>query len=233
MKTEYFSKNINGIDYVVGDIHGKFTQLEQHLEEIGFNGDVDRLFCVGDLIDKGKENSRSIEFLLKSWFHTVMGNHEEMALLVAADSFQLTKLILAMKANAEVNGNQWFLDLPNKIQRLYASMFVQLPMLIEIEGPNNTKIGIAHAEIPSVSWNEMVESNNERDIRTVLWGRELAKMHRDQGISWFRSVEGIDLVIHGHSVVRKPVKLGNRLLIDTGAYGDFTIWSLQECLDFK
>lgn len=233
MKIEYYTKNIKGTDYVVGDIHGKYSQLELHLEEIGFNGDVDRLFCVGDLIDRGDENHRAVEFLVKPWFYSVIGNHEEMTIPVVADPYQCTQTYLAMRANQDVNGNKWFLDLPNRVQIMYLAMFMQLPYLIEIEGPNNTKIGIAHAEIPTISWQEIVDSNNERDKHTLIWGRNLARMYRDQGIKNYSKVQDIDLVVHGHSVVKEPVKIGNRLLIDTAALGNFTIMSLQECLDFK
>jgi predicted phosphodiesterase len=49
------SENLNGNDYVVGDIHGTFWKLEALLKEIGFNYDKDRLFSVGDMIDRGPD----------------------------------------------------------------------------------------------------------------------------------------------------------------------------------
>lgn len=75
-----FSKNNVGRDFVVGDIHGHFNLLEEKLTEIGFNPEVDRMFSVGDLVDRGPESHRSIEFLAKPWFHAVLGNHEQLCL---------------------------------------------------------------------------------------------------------------------------------------------------------
>ena len=68
-----FSKNLVGRDFVVGDIHGAFTKLKQALEKIEFNTEVDRLFCVGDLVDRGGENEQATDWLFKPWFHTVRG----------------------------------------------------------------------------------------------------------------------------------------------------------------
>ncbi len=49
---QYFEKNNVGDDFVVGDIHCQFNQLNRQLYEIGFDPKKDRLFAVGDLIDR-------------------------------------------------------------------------------------------------------------------------------------------------------------------------------------
>ncbi|MCK5505794.1 MAG: hypothetical protein KAJ10_11560 [Thermodesulfovibrionia bacterium] len=38
----------------------------------------DRMFCVGDLTDRGTESHRAISFLKADWFIPVMGNHVVM-----------------------------------------------------------------------------------------------------------------------------------------------------------
>ena len=50
-----FEENRQGRDFVVGDVHGEFGVLENALEQIQFDFQVDRLFCVGDLIDRGPQ----------------------------------------------------------------------------------------------------------------------------------------------------------------------------------
>lgn len=71
-----YTLNERGKDYAVGDVHGHFTKLQQQLDAIGFNQDVDRLFSVGDLVDRGPECDRVLDWLAKPWFHPVRGNHE-------------------------------------------------------------------------------------------------------------------------------------------------------------
>ena len=71
-----FSINATGTDYVVGDLHGCFKTLEKALRAINFKPEVDRLFSVGDLVDRGPRSHEVYKWLQQPWFHSVMGNHE-------------------------------------------------------------------------------------------------------------------------------------------------------------
>ena len=42
--------------YVVGDIQGCFAPFQQLLERVKFNPDKDRLWSVGDLVNRGPDN---------------------------------------------------------------------------------------------------------------------------------------------------------------------------------
>jgi serine/threonine protein phosphatase 1 len=72
----YFQKNKIGRDFVCGDIHGCFDELECELKNNHFNESCDRIFCVGDLIDRGPRSKDALEYYQKDWFRTVKGNHE-------------------------------------------------------------------------------------------------------------------------------------------------------------
>ena len=48
-------RNALGRDFAVGDVHGCFTRLQQGLDQLGFDPTRDRLFSVGDLVDRGPE----------------------------------------------------------------------------------------------------------------------------------------------------------------------------------
>ena len=69
-----------GRDFVVGDIHGAFDILMKALEAVGFNPKTDRLFSVGDLVDRGNYSQLALEFLSEPWVFAVRGNHEQMLL---------------------------------------------------------------------------------------------------------------------------------------------------------
>ncbi len=49
--------------WVVGDLHGCYTNLMNKLDTIGFDNKKDLLISVGDLVDRGAEN----EPPRKSW----------------------------------------------------------------------------------------------------------------------------------------------------------------------
>lgn len=72
--------NVDGRDFVVGDLHGCYDELMLLLEHVNFNKEQDRLFCVGDLIDRGPKPKECLELLHEKWFYPVLGNHETLLL---------------------------------------------------------------------------------------------------------------------------------------------------------
>lgn len=70
--------NTVGRDYVVGDLHGCLNMLETLLSVVGFDTKVDRLFSVGDLVDRGPDSPGCLALLEKDWFYPVLGNHDAM-----------------------------------------------------------------------------------------------------------------------------------------------------------
>ena len=64
-KFKTYSANHIGRDFICSDIHGHFTLLEEHLSNIDFDTSKDRLFCLGDLIDRGDESASFIDYLNK------------------------------------------------------------------------------------------------------------------------------------------------------------------------
>lgn len=72
--------NTQGRDLAVGDIHGHFGRLVMCLEQAGFDPAVDRLFSVGDLVDRGPYSEAALQWLDRPWFHAVQGNHEALAI---------------------------------------------------------------------------------------------------------------------------------------------------------
>lgn len=72
--------NTAGRDFVVGDLHGHRSLLEQALDEAAFDPRCDRVLSVGDLIDRGPESLETLSLIEEPWFHAVLGNHELMLL---------------------------------------------------------------------------------------------------------------------------------------------------------
>lgn len=96
-----FSKNEKGRDFIIGDIHGCFSAVFAELIEIEFDDTKDRLFSVGDLVDRGAESSDALDWLAKPWFHAVMGNHEQMAIM--HQKGEIDNQLYA------INGGSWFM----------------------------------------------------------------------------------------------------------------------------
>ena len=204
------ARNTQGRDLLVGDVHGCFGMLEDALDEIDFNGLVDRVISVGDLVDRGPHSAQCLEWLAKPWFHAVLGNHELMAAQYAAGQFPADLL--------ERNGGGWFLRLTDEQCAKYATKFVELPVALEIETVNGL-LGVVHAECPTASWQEMVQGLLAEDpmdmINRCVWGRNRYSLAVAQKAAY--PVEGIFAVVNGHTVVQRILRLANSILIDTGA----------------
>ena len=64
--------------YAVGDIQGCYKPLRKLLRKIGFKPGSDRLWCVGDLINRGPKSLETLRLLrdMDDSLVTVLGNHD-------------------------------------------------------------------------------------------------------------------------------------------------------------
>lgn len=67
---------------IIGDVHGHYNGLMTLLEAIA-PGSEDRVYFLGDLIDRGPESSKVVEFVIANSYTCLLGNHEQLLL----DSF--------------------------------------------------------------------------------------------------------------------------------------------------
>lgn len=66
--------------YAVSDIHGEFGKFMDILEKISFS-DSDMLYILGDVIDRGPEPIKTLQFIMKQKnMELLLGNHEDMML---------------------------------------------------------------------------------------------------------------------------------------------------------
>ena len=200
-------RNGAGRDFVVGDVHGMFRDLEALLAKVGFDEGADRLISVGDLIDRGPDSHRVDEWLAKPWLHACRGNHEQMCL--SGQQGWMHELWTGY------NGGQWWAGLARAKREAILNVLRPLPFAIEVdtdEGP----VGIVHAELPAgMDWPTFTArlEEGDREARLLaLWSRE-----RIAGPAPHERVRGITRIVSGHTPVRRTVHHGNVHYIDTGA----------------
>lgn len=65
-------------DFAIGDVQGCYDSLQRLLEEIDFNDKVDRLWFVGDLVNRGPQSLQVLRFIknLPLPARITLGNHD-------------------------------------------------------------------------------------------------------------------------------------------------------------
>lgn len=227
---QFFHKNEVGRDYLVGDIHGRLTRLMSQLKAMNFDFKKDRLFAVGDLIDRYDESFECGKLLEEPWFFSVIGNHEE--LLLDATRKRATQADIKIHVK---RGGWWAYEAvegSSDVQPTAEAMQVRklikehCSVLATIECSEG-RVGLVHAMAPPV-WPDDEEFQYDPDY---IWGRSLFNAADRFGESWkAHIVEGIDAVVHGHNPSMDFVQNGNHLWIDTANFGPFCILTPAEAI---
>ncbi|MGB3204276.1 MAG: metallophosphoesterase family protein [Crinalium sp.] len=84
MINRIFNRSKSPRRIVIGDVHGHYDGLMTLLEAVAPNSE-DQVYFVGDLIDRGPHSAHVVEFVKKSPYHCLLGNHEQMLLDVFPD----------------------------------------------------------------------------------------------------------------------------------------------------
>lgn len=216
-----------GRDLAVGDVHGCFALLREALDAVGFDPGRDRLFSVGDLVDRGPESAEALDWLAQPWMRAVMGNHEFLAWRSAMGRPY-------PHVDHGQHGGAWLGDLDPSGRARVAEEFSALPVGLEVQTAAGL-VGMVHADCPFDDWGEMREARwTQSDGAMGLFDACLWSVERFER-AYAAPVKGVAAVVHGHVVVPKMLTLGNCRFIDTGGWrgGKFTILDLGTLLEAK
>lgn len=207
--------NSRGRDFFVGDIHGAYRLLREALQDVDFDAAIDRLFSVGDLIDRGEASLECLSLAREPWFFAVRGNHEVMAQAALHEGRG------GAWDNWMLNGGDWIMHHDIKeVRAILDAALDHLPYARQVEVAGR-QIGMVHAEPPG-DWAALESTGPD----TLVWGRNRIAQGDESPVA------GIDAVVVGHTIVDAPLVLGNVNYIDTGAFhsGRLTLIDARELL---
>jgi serine/threonine protein phosphatase 1 len=214
--------------YFVTDIHGQIELFKEQLYRVGFEPDKgDIVISGGDLIDRGDDSLAVLSLINEDWFHSVKGNHEEMAYLAITENAHEDSI-----EHWKNNGGLWFYDLSDEDRNIAKNLISKannLPIAIEVNLLNGKKIGVVHADYPLEEWGHFSPDME----RYLLWSRRRANfiklLHLPELIT---EISGIDAVVFGHTPMRNVAFVANQVFLDTGSYrGNLAMLSSDEILD--
>jgi serine/threonine protein phosphatase 1 len=210
---------VSRLTYAIGDVHGRSDLLRSLLSFIASDAErrrqEPRVIFLGDIVDRGPNSRGAMDLVastLKRWpsSRLLLGNHDDYFLHSVTEDVP-DERILALWLR---NGGRATLESYNPLGDLdEARMTVRIDFadhldllrsasLIETDGP----FAFVHAGIDPA---KAIDAQDRKDCLTIRKG--------------FLEYAGplTHTVVHGHSITdsTKPEIVGQRIALDTGAYG--------------
>lgn len=239
-------ENIKGKDYIVGDIHGYYYLLMDALKKINFDPCKDRLFSVGDLVDRGPNVYECLKLLNEPWFFSVKGNHESMfeaklSKFGYSHPIELIRSFLYGDSKEKITHNIPFFEIKNIIKNINS-----LPLVIKVNN-KDLNFWIMHAQRPTKKshiWTDEEFDNKkikyfDSDIEQVLWKRKVISSYfkekkivskknifdKIEDIEIIRELQETDFLLPnigmtycGHTILNKVISYKSHVFIDGGFY---------------
>lgn len=216
---KHIQHNDKGRDFIIGDLHGYYNHLDKLLAYANFDTTKDRLFSVGDIIDRGPDSLLCLTLLDEPWFHMVRGNHEQ--LMIEALSYPEEIERKGLETYWMRCGGQWWQKYSDEeksaIAEAYLEKLSDLPYIITV-GEGENRFNIVHSEFPStILSDEDVDAITELDDHTkdvLIWSRTIFDGF---GLKRRWSAE-LSPTFCGHTIVVHISHRLNHINIDTGLY---------------
>ena len=230
-----------GKDYVVGDLHGCIDLLRKLLTTVNFDYQRDRLFSVGDMVDRGIDSLACLALLTEPWFYAVQGNHEQMLIDFFWTYLQTGKIRQLTDDNATgifQNGGDWleryFLEDKQTMTVAFTQALLDVKKLpcMYIVGEQLKRFHVIHAELVRAAYrttgqmvwldadidNWLGQKSLRADIEErLLRGRTMmSNLITDKKQP--RMQQGLSLTFCGHTYDVKPRLVLSHLCVDTGAF---------------
>lgn len=218
-------ENTRGEDIVIGDVHGNAPLLEKLIKENLLANPDNRLFIVGDLVDRGVDSPGVVKLIndineqrkkngLPPQIYVTRGNHEEMYLAAREELRDQNNHSKEEYKNFLKNGGKWIQKPPknvsksaweNTLQQI-ENTFKNFPYIIHVKGKK--PFNIVHADMPF---------NDEELQKRIQEGRGLTDREKEYA-TWAREEKSHVLIKQtgrnqqstptfcGHSIINPALK---------------------------
>jgi serine/threonine protein phosphatase 1 len=199
---------------VIGDAHGCYYTLRRLVDKIKNKYPAIKIYCVGDLVDRGNYSCETIQFVIAEKINFTPGNHDYMFYSNMRDPFSL------MAKSWRYNGAETTLaSYKDKLNQMedHLDMIKNSPLFFNLDDCFISHAGISKSLKEQLPENflsndtvlEEILSNDLFDQNSIIWAR-----------GPLLNIGKLQVVGHTH---RKEVhfdKEANALYIDTTAYGN-------------
>lgn len=208
MKHINLDKNTKGRDLLLADVNGCFKELTKLLEEVEFGKD-DRLFLLGNSINKGLYSYDVVKFINQPNVYSLIGHAEVLMIMAMVEGHSATEREIYMQ-QWDGNGGEWRHNHTEEELNWVFNQVSKWPLSITIMG--HKKYGLVHSESPFDDWR--IFQKKPIDFSTLMrttTGQTILQGERDGDI------KQVDSIIAGHiQLARPPVNKGKCFYINHG-----------------
>ncbi len=159
-------------DYLIGDVQGCYDSLQRLLKKINFSLDKDRIFFLGDVVNRGNKSLETLAFIKahSDNISMVLGNHD-------------FHLLACAFGKVKANNKDTFMDiLGAKNAKKLLEFLAQQPLVI-----NEKNALMVHAGVPP-NWDKktVLERSSlvQKHLQSENLGDFLTKMYHNQPDAW-------------------------------------------------
>ena len=190
--------------YAVSDLHGQYDVFIRGLEETGF-GDDDELYVIGDVIDRGPDGIRLLQYIKEQKnMSLILGNHEVMMLESVApngtDDCPGERAILWLLYNGGAATYERYVELPVR-QRQSLLMWLNRCYIIKTIEVEGRRICLTHSYYRDELVNRAYYEADAEAVWDVVWTSLFREGDDTQGTDIYKDL-GYEFVT-GHVPVQK------------------------------
>ncbi|WP_062352007.1 bis(5'-nucleosyl)-tetraphosphatase PrpE [Bacillus kwashiorkori] len=206
---------------IIGDIHGCYEELTLIIKKLGYqweNGiplhsSERKLIFLGDLTDRGPNSLEVIDLVYHlvhagAAFYTP-GNHcNKLYRYFLGNRVQIKHGLETTDAEFKRLSPKKKREIRHKFMKLYENA----PLYLTLD---DGKLIVAHAGIPE----KYIGQYNDTVKSFVLYGDITGEKHRDGTpirLDWAKNYHGKQIIVYGHTPVKKVRIINNTYNIDTG-----------------
>lgn len=209
--------------FILGDLHGRYDELMRLMDLINYDDTKHCIYSVGDIIDRGPDSWKVIDFFQGNKRYAIKGNHELMAL-----DREWHDVWLANGGVGCINS----LMKHNISYDQFCDVIEQWPWMIEVGEPDEEhSFRILHAEFPPEWSDQYLETvldqaidHNDRTFNRLMWSRKLYE-RAVHNLATMKPVH-YEIDFHperkrrtfiGHTPYKKVLRVGDTWFLDTWA----------------
>ena len=192
--------------YVIGDVHGCFSQFMELIERIEEEDSDARFILVGDIVNRGSQDAQMLAWAyenitLVGKFQMVLGNHDDTFIEIFGKREFETLYSLSREINFSDRPNKgefWYLEDQKELMYQYAKFLASQPLFKKLE-INGKKYIIAHAWYPEALTDPDLEPEHVayKNRFNSIWYRD-RKDYKGGFEDEYEPIEG-EILIHGHT----------------------------------